>query len=138
MTKRKVQWPAQALAKLASSGLTRAQAQALGITFLAAPQTKNLHPKFELVDALHLAYVDPWTNDGFHDLEGRPPFYRLRYLRQDSGSAFGEKDKRPRYTNEPGFMVHAYFPTVLEWPALLADSTQPLFLTEGELKAAKA
>jgi len=139
----KSRWPAHALAKLASSGLTEAHAAALGISFLRAPAVKNLHPAFEATDALHISYADPWAQDpssGFHDLPDRPPFYRLRYLWTTPGSAFGEKDTRRRYTNEPGFMVHAYFPTCegVDWPALLTDPAEPLFITEGELKAAKA
>jgi hypothetical protein len=139
MAKTKDLWPAHALAKLASSGLTPADARALGIAFLPAFQVHALHESFEPVDALHLTYTNPATGAGFVDLPARPPFYRLRYLRPPATS-FGEQDKRRRYTNEPGFMVHAYFPTApdVDWPALLADPSEPLFITEGELKAAKA
>src|SRR5205085_336378 len=34
--------------------------------------------------------------------------------------------------------VCAYFPQLVDWEALRKDPTEPLLLTEGELKAAKA
>lgn len=138
MTKTKAPWPAHALAKLASSGLDEADARELQLDYLTVDQVAQLYEDHELNPALRFPYFNPATGEGFTDLPGRPPFYRLRFFRPPS--AFGEKEAGNKYTNESGFPPHAYFPTLptVDWPAVLANPHIPLLITEGELKAACA
>lgn len=138
MTKKTPRWPEHALAKLASSGLDEADACALQLDYLTAAQVTELYEGHEASPALRFPYIDPTTGNGFSDLPGRPPFYRLRFFRPPS--AFGEKEPKNKYTNEPGFLPHAYFPTLpdVDWASALSDPRTPLLVTEGELKAACA
>lgn len=131
---------AEALEKLASSGLDAADAEQLGILYVNAFRTKALYEHFDARDALHFTYINPFTGDGYHDLPGRPPFYRIRYLGPDAKTTFGEKKKPSRYRNERGCSAHAYFPSInsIDWPAVAADVNISLVITEGELKAACA
>lgn len=138
--KKNPSWSPAAIAKLASSGLSVEDAEQLGMTFLHSTSVVSLHEWFKPFDSIHIPYTDPHTGSGFIDLIDRPPFYRLRYLLPPQSLGFGQKDKRQRYTNEPGCNVHAYFPQFpgIDWPAVAGDTGQPLVITEGELKAAKA
>ena len=118
-----------AIAKLESSGITAAQAIELGFTSCANANT--LHGSFEALPALILPY-------GRSDRPNHPDFYRVRYL-GDMPVSFGNLNKKPqRYTQPPGTGVCAYLASVVDWDAIREDVTEPLVITEGELKAAKA
>lgn len=124
--------------KLLSSGLTLSDARKLKITALPPERTAALHRAFKPLHALRIAYHGP---DGLPlcDRPGRSPFYRLRYLEEPKD--FGAlTDKKPlRYVQEPNTAPVIYYPqNYPSWPALCKDVDEPLIITEGELKAAKA
>lgn len=140
-TKKKTAVDAKALglgeAKLASSGLTMQDAKVLAIEPIGPITTANLHPSFKALCSLRLNYLGP---DGkpIPDWPGAKPFYRLRYL--EAPTDFSNlTDKKPiRYVQEPNTAPVAYYPGNWVWDELIKDVDQPLLLTEGELKAAKA
>jgi len=131
-----------AMVKLQSSGLTMEDAIALGMQFLSPDQTSKLHKSFDAKTSIKINYFG---------LDGKPmrprpkwpEFYRLRYL--ESGDREGrvtfsqQTDEKPkRYVNEPEAGVAAYFPRTVDWEDIAQDTAQPLIITEGEFKAAKA
>jgi len=129
------------LAKLASSGLTTEDAQHLGMHFLDPIETQSLHKNFKPVPSLKIPYFDPF--DPQKPLTGWPKwpqFYRLRYLKTPSDFASLANKKPPRYVQEPDSGVCSYFPHLpnINWKEILNDTWQPLIITEGEFKAAKA
>lgn len=68
---------------------------------------------------------------------GKPTgFKRWRYL-EDTREGFAAKtDAKPvRYVQAPNTPSELYMPPLVDWAALQADSTQPIVITEGELKA---
>lgn len=124
-------------AKLQSSGLTLADAQLLGMHCLGPQQTAQLHPAFKPLCSLRLDYFGP-DGQPLPDWPGAQPFYRLRYLETPTDFAALTDKKPPRYVQAPNTAPVAYYPANCRWPGLLTDPDQPLILTEGELKAAKA
>lgn len=132
-----------ARAKLESSGLTLADADALGIETLSPTRTAALGGWAKPLPSLLIPYFGP---DGkpLTAWPSHPPFYRLRYLAQPidtSGFSAQTKAKKPtRYVQPPNTAVAAYLPRCAEidWLDQLADPEQPLVITEGELKAACA
>jgi hypothetical protein len=122
-------------AKLASSGLTLEDAKRLHISCLSGEQTHQLHPSFRPLCSLKIEYYDH-RGEQLPDWPGAKPFYRVRYLETDF-AALTEK-KPVRYVQEPNTAPVAYFPATCDWLDLVDDVDQPLILTEGELKAAKA
>lgn len=122
--------------KLRSSGLTLADAEVLRIESLSADQTARLHEIFKPLCSLKLNYIGP---DGrpLGDWPKAKPFYRLRYLEEEAGFDQLTGKKPLRYVQEPNTAPVAYYPANQDWK-LLDDPDEPLILTEGELKAAKA
>jgi hypothetical protein len=115
------------LEKLASSGLISKDAKQLGIKYLASATAVLAHA--ENRPGLQLAY---------HDFEGRPTeFFRVRLLGPSRSFAAGT-GKELRYLQPPGTGVQAYFPRNIDWVPIVADPSQPIYITEGELKAACA
>lgn len=130
---------ALALAKLASSGLDEQDALSLGLAALEAQTTRLLGSNFAFVPSLQLPYWDPRQPAAALVAAPKwPQFYRVRYLMPAPPLKTG--DKPPKYMQAAGPGVCAYFPRLsnLNWPELLADASQALIITEGELKAAKA
>ena len=126
--------------KLDESGLTLADAKALGIEPLTRGQTADLHPAFQALQALKINYYDH-LGQPLPDRPASAPFYRIRYLEEPppSFADVGEKKKKPlRYTQPPGTLPVAYFPRSIPWAPLVTDTSLPIIITEGELKAAKA
>jgi hypothetical protein len=126
-----------AYAKLRLSGLDPEDFAALNMRALTGDATQALHDGFRPSPSLLIPYFDvrggPLASAPKH-----PQFYRLRYLARltDFDSITGRKTTR--YVQEPGSGVCAYFPTSLDWKPIVADPSTRLFVTEGELKAAKA
>lgn len=86
------------------------------------------------------ATVIPYFNaDGdecvFHRDGRQLPFCRARLLEPEPQTFVKRKSRR--YWQPPGSGVRAYFPRVngTDWRRILADSAQPLLITEGEFKA---
>lgn len=125
---------ALAVAKLASSGITLAQAERLGIKVLTAAQTAKLFPATRRGEirapALKLVY---------HDLAGRErrDVYRVRLLAGVPGK-FGTTNTELRYLQPPDTPPAVYLPRVIDWAAVAEDAGRPITITEGELKAACA
>ena len=115
------------LAKLASSGLTLDDARRLRID--ALDDGGKILPAASGAPVMRLAYAD---------LDGRPTgFYRLRLLADPPGFA-SALAKPSRYLQPPDTGVAAYLAPGIDWRALSKDTTAPLYITEGELKAASA
>lgn len=125
-----------AVAKLGTSGLTVADAAALGITSLTRAQTQALHVKFHPLRSMRIAYHGP-DGSPISDWPKGAPFYRVRYLEEPVGFDAMVK-KAPRYVQLPGTAPVAYYPRWAGWRKVCEDADTPLVLTEGELKAAKA
>lgn len=124
--------------KLKTSGLTLTDAKQLKITFLSGPQTAKANPSFKELCSLKLAYHGP---DGapLKDSPHSKNFYRLRYLETATDFDALAAKKQVRYVQEPNTAPVAYYPQNFEdWPNLCANVAEPLIITEGELKAAKA
>ena len=123
------------LAKLAESGLDAEDAKVLGLEFLGPSQTQALG--HEPLPSLKIPYFTP---DGKPQISWpkHPPFYRVRYFRTVQGFEAETDAKQMRYTQPSGGSVCAYFPQNQDWGPLMADGSQPIIFTEGELKAACA
>ena len=68
----------------------------------------------------------------YHDAAGQPTgFSRFRYLESQGPKAI-------RYGQAKGSKPDLYFPACTKWEPILADPSQPIIITEGEFKAAKA
>lgn len=117
--------------KWAGSGLTDADAKKLKLRGTEGAETSKLHPTFHKAGALVIPYFDA---------KGRETkFYRLRYLEQLGGFA-AQMKKQQRYAQVPGTLNEVYMPPLMKrsWAEVMADPTAPLYITEGELKAAAA
>lgn len=127
-------WTELGKAKLGSSGLDTKQAETLGMYEVAS--AKQVHPHLDARPALIMPYMD---------LKGKPAkshptwpdFFRARYLDKGSGFAAMATEKGDqRYAQPPRTGVCAYFPTLIDWSAIADDTSTPILITEGELKAA--
>ena len=121
--------------KLKSSGLTLADARALGISFVQDAST--LHHSFDKCPAMVLPYFDT-AGAPTAASKNAAQFYRVRFLRENNVNGFAQVAgaKEQRYSQPPGSGLCAYFPRVIDWEALALD--YPIIITEGELKAGKA
>lgn len=136
----KIQVEAEALrlarAKWESSGLTDTHAKRLHLRPLAPAETGALGPNFHKVRALKLPYFD---------LKGKETrFFRARYLEPLPDFA-GVVKKPQRYAQSKGSLNEVYFPPLLKiegketsWAEVAKDTSIPIDITEGELKAACA
>lgn len=116
------------VAKLESSGIDATTARKLGYSYLTAEETENLgHRK---IQSLKIPY---------HTLSGTPTkFYRIRYLETTKkGFAKQTNAKDQRYDQPTNITTEVYIPPLLNWLKYL-ETDKPLFITEGELKAACA
>jgi hypothetical protein len=119
--------------KLESSGIAEDEARALGMTTMTA--TESEHAGLWELPALKIPYFDPMTGNPMTSLPGRPQFYRARALRMPLHPPKGFS----KYLQPPGAGVCAYFPKagLVDWPAVLQETQRDIYITEGELKAAK-
>ena len=119
--------------KVESSGLTPQHAISLGM--YSVDSAAVLGENFSAGPALVIPY---------YDLAGKPlldatiPFFRLRYLDENPKVKGFADGKKQRYSQPARSGAHAYFPKSLPWQEIAANTEEPLFITEGELKAAKA
>jgi hypothetical protein len=124
-------------AKLESSGLDPKDAKRLGFEFLSGEQTAKLHPTFKPLCSLKIKYHDH-LGKPLPDMPCARPFYRVRYLEVPTDFGALSEKKPVRYVQEPNTAPVAYYPLNQDWRELVSDTAQPLIITEGELKAAKA
>lgn len=119
------------LADLARSGLDAADVAVLQLEFLAPLQTTQL-----MADWCQAATLIP-----YFELSGkrRRDVYRLRLLEPPPAGAFGARATTwTRYTQPKGSPMAVYLPPLVPWSAVAADTSLPVWLTEGEKKAAAA
>ena len=127
-----------AVEKLESSGLTAGHLQTLHLDVLSGAMTSALSPSFQALPSLRFNYLGP-TGKPLRPMPMWPEFYRLRYLRTPNDATRLTKAKPRRYVQPPGSGVCCYLPpNVSQWQEIFDDHNQPLIITEGELKAAKA
>lgn len=127
------------LADLKRSGLTAADYKKLGVYQVTPAQNQKLtNDRFGNAPG----YVMP-----YFDIHGKPvkglhckQIFRRRNLEVPKGKRGGVLDVKPgkwRYSGPPDELPHLYFPAnFANWPAQAKDVTEPLFITEGEKKAA--
>ena len=116
--------------KLNSSGIELHQAITMG---MSVDMASIWHSSFNKIRALRLPYFD---------LDGKDSgFYRIRYLEDMPGFA-GQVAKPQRYAQEPDTLNWVYLPKLgvegPNWSSIALDSSIPIIITEGELKAACA
>jgi hypothetical protein len=120
---------ALAQAKLAESGLTGNDAKILKMQALPSGAVTKLDASFKPYPALRIPYFD---------LKGKPDgFYRLRYL-GDLNGFDALRSKQIRYVQPAESPPGVYLPPFGDWKSLAQDPGRPIFITEGELKAACA
>lgn len=129
-----------AIEKVEASGISEDQALSLGM--YSTQNASLLTTQFEQQPALVLPYFNAQRAPMRAHKEW-PDFYRLRYLDEAGQKAvkgFSEVagEKKQRYTQPANTGVCAYLPLCADWKALAADPSEPILITEGELKAAKA
>ena len=118
-------------AKLDSSGILPTTAKRLRLELLSSLALKAKLPTAQPVASLLIPY---W------DARGKPTeFFRVRYLEPLPGFASAVA-KPQRYIQPPGTVNEVYLPPLFakHWEVILADANTPLYITEGELKAACA
>lgn len=118
-------------------GLTPDDAERSGL--FTTESVKSIYPDMPDGPAIVIPYFGP---DGllrrYRDAQGAErPFARVRWLtpRQKPSSAFLRPGKGQRYDQPPRSGVAAYFPPLVNWPAIVKDATQAIVVTEGEAKA---
>lgn len=136
MAAKRGEWTKLGKDKVLSSGLTTAQADALGMYEVVSAAA--LDKAFEARPAL----VIPYFGTDKKPLSSHPKwpnFYRLRYLGRDLiGFKELAGEKPQRYAQPAGSGVCAYFPRNADWPVIAPDPEYEIIITEGELKAAAA
>ena len=122
--------------KLASSGLDPNDAKNLCISGISANEAQSLG--FKPLPSLKIEYHGP-DGQPMQDWPKSPPFFRLRYLEEPVKGFSDAGSKAQRYAQPPNTAPVVYYPQNMEgWQKVCEDVTEPLIITEGELKAAKA
>jgi hypothetical protein len=118
-----------ARAKWRSSGLSDEQAEKLQFQALDREDVRLLGGNFQCAHGLKIPYFDAEGN--------LSTFYRLRYLEPLPGFA-AQATKPQRYVQPSGTLNEVYMPPLLEhsWASVQRDPKVPVYITEGELKAA--
>ena len=118
--------------KLSASGLTLEDAKQLGMIIADAAEVQQLGHK-DTRPGIVFAYYDPFAGS----FTAPTIFHRVRFLGDLTG--FAAQTKPRRYGQPAGTLNSVYIPRVkgINWGVLLAGS-EPLVITEGELKAACA
>ncbi len=118
-----------ALNKLAESGLNGKDAKLLRMKALAPSAVQKLDGSFKPYPALQIPYFN---------IQGKSNgFYRLRYLGEMAGFD-AMRAKQVRYVQPADTLPGVYLPPFGQWALLSKDPSRPVFITEGELKAAAA
>ena len=125
----------KAVADLARSGITPAQAEAAGIFEVADAST--IANNMQQLPALVLPYYD--CNGEPVTYVGNSHFCRVRYL-ADRPTAGSFTQRKPRRYDQPAASgARAYFPVSgIAWSKLALDTKEPLIITEGEKKTLAA
>lgn len=123
----------QADAYLAARGVTPADAEKAGL--FAVADASKIYPDFRSAPALIIPYTDAAKMPVAFQRDGADlAFCRIRYM----GPVLDRRGKAVRYVQPRDSGNRAYLPPVCDWTRLLADPTEPLLITEGEVKALAA
>jgi len=114
------------LEDLHKSGLTEEDSKKLGLQPLTKQATKAA------VKKSMLSYKIPY----FDISDKKTQFFRVRFLEEPKG--FHKGNKPQRYTQPAGTGVRLYFPSLVDWKTIAANTDIEVTITEGEKKAAKA
>lgn len=118
--------PDEVVSDLKRSGLDVGDARLLRIEARTAAQLRE-----QTKLGSRSGYVLP-----YFDLDGKPTTYhRVRFLGEQSPVEVLSHGAL-KYWQPPKALPHLYFPPYLSWRAVLDDVAQPLYLVEGEKKAA--
>lgn len=120
------------IADLARSGLAPEDAEAAAM-FDVADAAAIYSPDFAPEPALVIPYFD--IGRKLITFGAGRAFCRVRYTEREAPRQGFVRRKQIRYTQPAKSGVHAYFAPVLDWPALAADTAEPMIVTEGEKKA---
>ena len=117
------------LAKLATSGLA-AKARELRMAPYTAAEAQAALPG---LPAYAAGFIIP-----YFDLNGNvTKFWRYRYLEPTKkGFDALTVKKELKYAQPGGTVNEVYLPPLKDWKQIAGDPSEPLFITEGELKAA--
>jgi hypothetical protein len=123
------------------SGLGALFSKKLSESLLTAADAAAL--KLKLVGTDKVPTGLPFKAGGFiipyFDLRGKPTkFWRFRYLQQPERNGFAAlaEHKPLRYAQLSGTLNEIYLPPFIDWQSVAADTSKPIIITEGELKAA--
>ena len=134
MSDRAQRWTAEGKRKLKESGLTIKDAERLGIEQLSAAETAKLGVKDQNSDLLLIRYFTP-DGQPQRSRTGQAPYYRIRYLGSSNGfDRLTGKDARYRQPPDSG-MCEYYPQGFIDWPKVLGDPEETIYIAEGELKA---
>lgn len=121
-----------ATAQLERWGIPLSAAQGVGM--FDVEDASALLPGLPARPAIVIPYYTP---EGKILRVGGAPFARFRWL--DNPQQHGFAKVRPiRYGQLGGTGVQVYFPPLLDWAPVIADTTIPIVITEGEAKAVTA
>lgn len=112
--------------KLQNSGLTIEDNKRLKIKHLDPQETRKIIPSAPALDSFYIPY--------FHTNGSPSNFFRIRLV--SNYSRFGVKPLR--YLQPPNTVSEVYLPPLISWEDTVKDPTEPIIITEGELKAAAA
>lgn len=123
-----------AIADLERSGISPETADKCGL--FDVEDASAIYPDFEAGPAIVIPYYRP---DGelmtFRRAGQELPFCRVRFLEpKNQGSGF-TKPKARRYGQPKKSGTRAYFCPLMDWPAILEDTSETIYITEGEKKA---
>lgn len=107
--------------KLTESNISLKDSKSLGLSALMPAKTKSLC-NLEL-PSIKISYFDIESNS--------LNFYRLRILGDRAVDT-------PKYLQAPNTIPRLYFPTNIDWIAIIEDIERPIVFTEGEFKAIAA
>lgn len=106
------------------SGLKKEHAKIMQIRDINSSELKKMFPQWKFSNAKISGHEIPYFGlDG--ELSGYSR-YRLHH------------DEDPKYLQLKGQKSHFYFPPFMNWESIALDPQVPIYITEGERKAAKA
>lgn len=119
------------LEDLARSGLTPSDAKLMGLLPRSPGETESM------LGRAVPSYIIPYFSPDKRPLPYAMHAHRWRLLREVRTQ--GER-RAPKYLQEKDSLPHFYFPPTYtnDWSPILQDASKPLWITEGEKKAAIA
>jgi hypothetical protein len=127
------------VADLQRSGIAPSDAAKLGMFSVANARAEGPFPELRSEPALVIPYFNLDGSPLTFERDGVPfLFVRVRYLgKQPPNRGFNGPDTHGKYGQPARSGVHPYFPQCISWAEVAQNSKVPLFLVEGEKKAAR-